>query len=82
MKRKIILFIDNCPAHLKDIQQKLKSIKLAFYPPNMTSKLQLLEQGIIQNVKCHYRRRILGKCIKQMEKTRKLVLLCWTVLMT
>lgn len=72
MGRKIILFIDNCPAHPKDIQQKLKFINLAFFPPNMTSKLQPLDQGIIQNVKCHYRRRILKKTIKDFEENKKI----------
>lgn len=68
--RKIILFIDNCPAHPKDIQQRLKSIKLAFFPPNMTSKLQPLDQGVIQNLKCHYRRRILKKTIQHLEENK------------
>ncbi|XP_066260432.1 tigger transposable element-derived protein 4-like [Euwallacea similis] len=36
----------------------------------MTSKLQLLDQGIIQNVKCHYRRRILRKTIKCLEENK------------
>ncbi|XP_030749823.1 tigger transposable element-derived protein 4-like [Sitophilus oryzae] len=68
--RKIIVFIDNCPAHPKDIQKKLKCIKLTFFPPNMTSKLQPLDQGIIQCLKCHYRRRILKKSIKRFEENK------------
>jgi hypothetical protein len=66
--RKILMIIDNCPAHPPDLQSKLKSIELKFFPPNMTSKLQPLDQGIIENFKCHYRRRILSKTIKDLEK--------------
>ena len=38
----------------------------------MTSKLQPLDQGVIQNVKCHYRRRILRKTIKGLEENKKI----------
>lgn len=31
--RKIILLIDNCPAHPRNLQPKLKSIKLSLFPP-------------------------------------------------
>lgn len=57
MKPKIILFIDNCIAHPSSIQKKLKFITLAYFPSNMTSKLQPLEQGIIKSVKVHYQQR-------------------------
>lgn len=69
--RKILLFIDNCPAHPKDIQSKLKCIELAFFPPNMTSKLQPLDQGVIRNLKCCYRSRIVKEALKRMEAKEK-----------
>lgn len=71
-KRNIILFIDNCPAHSKDLQLKLEFIKLAFFPPNMSSKLQPLNQGVIQTMKCHYRRRILKKTLNCLTKNKKI----------
>ncbi|XP_060603896.1 tigger transposable element-derived protein 4-like, partial [Ruditapes philippinarum] len=37
-KRSILLFVDNCPAHPKI--EGLKAVKLLFFPPNTTSKLQ------------------------------------------
>ncbi|XP_025202400.1 tigger transposable element-derived protein 6-like [Melanaphis sacchari] len=40
-KRKVLLFVDNCPTHPKDIT--LTNIKLVFFPPNATSKLQPLD---------------------------------------
>lgn len=64
--RKILLFVDNCPAHPKNIAS-LSHIDIAYFPPNMTSVVQPMDQGIIQNLKQHYRRRILLKVILRME---------------
>lgn len=64
--RKVLLTIDNCPAH-PQIGHKLKAINLSFFPPNMTSKLQPLDQGIIKSFKFHYRRRILEKVLDSFE---------------
>ncbi|XP_048757081.2 tigger transposable element-derived protein 4-like [Ostrea edulis] len=57
-KRKVLLFIDNCAAHPKI--ENLKSISLKFFPPNTTSKLQLMDQGIIHNLKVKYRHRLIN----------------------
>ncbi|GBO22848.1 Tigger transposable element-derived protein 4 [Araneus ventricosus] len=48
-KRKIILFMDNATSHPDDL--KLKNINLVFLPPNTTSMLQPLDQGIIHSFK-------------------------------
>lgn len=48
--RKILLLVDNCTAHC-DIS--LKNIKLMFFPPNVTSVLQPMDQGVIRSFKCH-----------------------------
>ena len=53
--RKIVLVIDNCPAH-PNIEASFKAIKLLFLPPNTTVKLQPCDQGIIQNLKVRYRK--------------------------
>lgn len=67
--RKVLLFIDNCAAHPPDLKSKLKSIELQYFPPNMTSKLQPLDQGVIANLKCNYRRRILRKTLDTFGET-------------
>ena len=54
-KRKITLLVDNAPGHIAD---DYDNIKLIFLPPNTTSKLQPLDQGIISWVKREYRRLI------------------------
>lgn len=65
-KRKILLFIDNCTAH--NIIPPLKAIKVKFLPPNTTSKLQPLDQGIIKNFKSFYRKEVVRKLIIDMEQ--------------
>ena len=52
--RKIALLLDNCSAHPKYISG-LKSVKMFFLPPNCTSILQPMDQGIIRCFKHHYR---------------------------
>lgn len=54
--RKTLLMVDNCPAHPKHIEG-LQNVELFFLPPNMTSKIQPCDAGIIRAFKMHYRRR-------------------------
>ena len=46
--RKIVLVVDNCPAH-PDVSG-LKAINLQFLPPNTTSCTQPMDQGVIRYV--------------------------------
>lgn len=66
-KKKIILFIDNCPAHPKI--GNLTNIKLAFLPPNTTSVIQPIDQGIIKTLKSHYRKILVQKMMSDIENT-------------
>lgn len=62
-KRKILLFMDNAACH-PHIQ--LSNIKLAFFPPNTTSLTQPMDQGVIQNMKLHYRKLVLQSLCANM----------------
>ena len=64
--RKVAMVLDNCPAHL-NIQDALKAVKLVFLPPNTASKLQPCDQGVIQNMKVHYRKFLLIRIITTAE---------------
>ena len=55
--RKVALIIDNCPAH--PVIENLKSITLYFLPPNTTSALQSMDQGVIWSLKSKYRTHII-----------------------
>lgn len=94
-RRKILLFLDNCPAHgkLEEMQKPLKSVKLALLPPNTTSHLQPLDQGIINSLKTHYRSKMLellidrlenGKPLKKVDLLQAITLVsyCWNVEVT
>ena len=63
--RSILLFIDNCTAHPDVVQS---NVKLVFLPPNTTSKLQPCDAGIIQNMKTHYRKRLLRHVLNRMDE--------------
>lgn len=69
-RRKILLFVDNCSAHgkLEAMQPLLKAITLVYFPPNTTSHLQPLDQGIINSLKANYRARMLLKVIAGVER--------------
>lgn len=51
--RKVCLLIDNCSAHSPYVT--LTNIILRFLPPNTTSLIQPMDQGVIRNWKGHYR---------------------------
>ena len=52
-KKKVALIIDNCPAH--PTIDNLESIELIFLPPNTSSKLQPMDQGVIRSLKAYYK---------------------------
>lgn len=64
--RKILLVVDNCPAHSNNIQG-LRNIELFFLPPNMTSKIQPCDAGIIRAFKMYYRKRFYRKILEGYE---------------
>lgn len=64
-KRKVLLFVDNCSAHKTVLN--LLNIKVIFFPPNMTSIVQPMDQGIIKNLKHFYRKQIVLKMLSDIE---------------
>ena len=64
--RKVLLVIDNCPAHSKT-DRHLKATELLYLPPNATCKLQPCDQGVIQNLKVHFRKLLLTKVIRHID---------------
>lgn len=64
-KRKVLLFADNCPAH--PVVSGLKAVIVHFLPPNTTSVLQPMDQGVIQCFKSWYKKLLLGKRIEALD---------------
>ena len=53
--RKVLLLVDNAPSHGWDRTINLDNIRVEFLPPNMTSRIQPMDAGIIANFKAKYR---------------------------
>ena len=68
--RKIALLIDNCPAHPS--VSDLTNVQLVFLPPNTTSVLQPMDQGVIRSLKAHYRGRVVRRLCRALDKTKTL----------
>ena len=64
--RNIALIIKNCPAHPSI--SHLTNVQLVFLPPNTTSILQPMDQGVIRSLKAHYRGRVVRLLCRALEK--------------
>ena len=63
--RHVLLLLDNCSAHQQTIE--ISNIEVRFFPPNTTATLQPMDQGVIQNLKVHYRGLLLRRVIAEVE---------------
>lgn len=62
--KKVLLLVDNCPAHPNVANL---SIKLVFLPPNTTSVLQPMDQGVIRSLKSKFRTSLIFKATRDIE---------------
>ncbi|KAJ8896374.1 hypothetical protein PR048_001718 [Dryococelus australis] len=65
VNRKVVLFIDNCPAHPN--LDNLRNVELVFLQKNTTSMLQPLDQGIIQQVNLKFWEMLVESMVLKME---------------
>lgn len=63
--RHVLLFLDNCGAHPSI---KLSNVRLAFLPPNTTSRLQPMDAGVIQAMKLGYRKLMMGHIATRIDE--------------
>jgi transcriptional regulator with XRE-family HTH domain len=68
-ERKVLLFLDNASCHPKEIH--LTNVTLCYFPPNTTSHLQPLDQGIIKATKVLYRKSLVRHVLARMETCNK-----------
>ena len=69
LPQKAVLLLDSAPGHppnLEDIKSELEA-KIVFVPPNSTSLLQPVNQGVIAAFKAYYLRQSLQEMIRQMD---------------
>lgn len=60
--RKVCLLLDNCSAHQID-DVVLTNTEVEYFPPNCTSLIQPLDQGVIVSLKRAYRSRLM-QCLQ------------------
>lgn len=66
--RKVLLIMDNCPAHTKPQNlPSLQNTEVFYLPPNTTSKIQPCDAGIIRSFKAYYRRSFHKKLLHDVE---------------
>ncbi len=62
---KAVLLLDNCSAHPNEdeLVSSDGKIRAKFLPPNVTSLIQPMDQGVLESIKRRYKRKILEKLI-------------------
>ena len=65
-KKNVILFLDNATVHPTSLIDMYSNIKIVFLPKNTTSRLQLLDPGIIQSFKTKYQKKLMGYVIARV----------------
>ena len=69
-RKKIALLIDNRLA--QPPASDLTNFQLVFLPPNTTSVLQPMDQGVLRSLKAHYRHRVVRRLCRALDKTKTL----------
>ena len=80
--RKILILLDNAASHQVQGMEKttiggfeafvLSNITLLFFPPNVTSVVQPMDQGVIVALKVHYKRKLVAWTLEQCSASQDL----------
>ncbi len=70
---KILLLLDNAPAHpsISTLQSSDGKVKTKFLPPNTTSLIQPIDQGILESTKKRYKKSLLRHLLVQNDCSSK-----------
>ena len=63
--RHVLLLLDNASCHPEKLE--LSNVTIRFLTANTTSVLQSLDLGVIKNMRCHYRSRLLRAMLARVE---------------
>lgn len=77
-RRQILMIVDNCPAHPKNLEF-LTNLRVEFLPPNSTSHTQPLDMGIIKVIKHYYRKMIARRILTEISLNNQQTSLNWKV---
>nr|XP_014424896.1 tigger transposable element-derived protein 1-like [Pelodiscus sinensis] len=65
---KILLLLDNAPGHPNTLDDMHPNVKVVFLPPNTTSLIQPMDQGVIASFKAYYLRRTFSQAVRATQK--------------
>ncbi|XP_046417457.1 tigger transposable element-derived protein 1-like [Neodiprion fabricii] len=65
-----VVLVDNCRSHR---YVKINDIEVNFFPPNVTSLIQPMDQGIIQTVKLHYEINLVNAIVEAQNENVTLI---------
>ena len=69
---KILLILDNVPVHCcEELTNAHPNVEVLFLPPNATSLIQPLDQGIIKAFKAHYTRELYSKAFEALKANKE-----------
>ncbi|XP_066940983.1 tigger transposable element-derived protein 1-like [Macrobrachium rosenbergii] len=64
---KVLLVLDNGPGHRANLSNMHPNVKVVYLPPNTTSLIQPMNQGVFANFKAHYLRRTIPSALRAVE---------------
>ena len=71
---KVLLLLDNAPGHPKYLDDVHNDVKVVNLPPNTTSLIQPMDQGVIANFKKYHTRRTYKMCLNAMDASPNMTL--------
>ena len=79
MAFKVLLILDNAPRQpAEQLRFANPNVEVVFLPPNTTSLLQLMDQGVIKAFKAYYVRRAFAGIVDAItQDPQKTVTQCW-----
>ena len=74
LEEKAILALDNAPGHTKLslLQSEHSNIHCVFFPPNTTSLIQPMNQGVLDTLKRHYRRKLMRRALDEKNEHKSM----------
>ena len=71
---KVLLLLDNAPGHPATLDDLHPNVKVVYLPPNTTSILQPMDQGVIASFKAYYLRRTIAQALDATDRNKDLTL--------
>ncbi|XP_008562678.1 PREDICTED: tigger transposable element-derived protein 1-like [Galeopterus variegatus] len=69
---RVLLILDNAPVHChEELENAHPNIEVLFMPPNTTSLIQPLNQGIMKAFKAHYIRQLYSKAYESLDTNKE-----------